>query len=95
MNPEYDGVQNLMYLLNCELYEQSGWEDKDNLLTATSDGFTIIVEFGGVYIWDSENDDREYVDEEKYPELQVSLDYHLRMEIDKVVNQISKIKLSY
>lgn len=55
-------------------------------------GEETIVEFAGINIWSSENDEREYEDDGK-DIIYGPLEHYLRREINKMAQSISRIKL--
>ena len=62
------------------------------LLDLQTDGFSIIINFMGQHqLWFSDEDEREYTNEEENE--YESLEQYLRREAQKIINQISGIKL--
>jgi hypothetical protein len=79
--------------INEQLYEDRGPEG--NVLGVTIEPFTGIVivewgEYGVGRIWCSEDDDREYIEETDSYE---PMEQYLRNTINKLVQELSKIKL--
>ena len=80
--------------LNDEIFHSEFGEDTDNFATfqisLTTNGSIYIVEFMGILLWDSENDDRHYFEEnDAYEPI---LD-HLRSQINHYVNIIKRLHL--
>lgn len=50
--------------LNEEVFSEGKYEDEPHLFSYCSDGFTDIIMCADVCIWNSEDDDRLYIDEE-------------------------------
>jgi hypothetical protein len=91
-------VEDIVRELNEAIYERfTNTEDSKildgipPLVEFRSDGFTYGVEFLGVYIWDSDMDDRPYSEED--PEEKIPLIEHLRKEINKYCTLFGKIHL--
>lgn len=77
--------------LNQEVYEYfERYGLSFPLFELTTDGFSIIINFMGQHrLWFSDEDEREYIDEEanEYE----SLEQYLRRESQEIINQISGI----
>lgn len=78
--------------LNQETYEYfEGCGLYLHLFELRTDGFSIIINFMGQHqLWCSDNDEREYVNEEA--DEYESLEQYLRRESQKIINQINGIK---
>lgn len=62
------------------------------LFELRTDGFSIIIKFMGQHqLWDSDEDEREYTNEED--DEYEPLEGYLRREAQEIINQISGLKL--
>lgn len=79
--------------LNEEIYDYfEGFGLSFPLFDLQTDGFSIIIKFMGNHqLWFSDEDEREYTNEEE--DEYESLEKYLRRESQKIINQISGIKL--
>jgi hypothetical protein len=82
--------------LNGDIFEQlSDWNqsfaEEQSLLTLRTDGNVLRVDFCGLQIWNSDDDERECVDEEN--DVRIDLLVHLRNEINKIAGCIGVISL--
>jgi hypothetical protein len=75
--------------LNIGIYEQI--EDGEITINLISNGNHLVIEFLNCHIWNSEDDSREYIDEEN----DIKEDFHnfLKKEINKKIEMLSNIKL--
>jgi hypothetical protein len=76
--------------LNCEIYDQI--ENDYIYLEYSTNSFSDIIDFLGIQIWNSENDERRYIDEEN--DVKEDLEIYLRKEINKIIDELQKIKLN-
>jgi hypothetical protein len=85
----YQKIMDIIHELNCELYEQT---NNDYIyLEYMTNSFAEVINFLGCQIWNSEDDCRNYIDEEK--DIKEDLETYLRREINNWVSNINKIKL--
>lgn len=75
--------------INEEFYNQV--QDEQIYLDYLTNGYAELIHFMGYEIWNSENDCRPYVDEEK--DIRQNLDFYLRVRINEIIKMISKIKM--
>ena len=73
--------------LNQEIYERFGDDyHYERQFNYTTDGFVDIVNFGEIMIWNSELDEREWIEEKNdYEPLKPFLKRMLLQEIDKLI----------
>jgi len=84
-------VFDIVYKLNQEIYD-SLFETCGEIFPVFelhTDGDIIIIVVGSYQLWNSEDDERKYIDEDEYE----SLEQYLRREVQKIINTISNIKL--
>lgn len=83
-------VLSIVEELNQEIFDKYG-EDASQLLqfTVVSTGFYTSINFLGQVIWSSEEDDREWIEEENDYEL---LDPFIRKKVNELTTQISSLK---
>jgi hypothetical protein len=92
---KYYEIINIIEKLNMELLKELSDEDYTEasyfleLKLSTWGHDVFIIEFLNNQIWCSEDDMREYTDEDEYE----PLEYFLRRGINQVLNYISKIKI--
>lgn len=80
-------INNFILELNQELYEQT--ENDEIAVELKSIGHMISIEFLGVHIWNSKNDEREEIYEDIYEELEP----FVRNKINELVKTILNIHL--
>lgn len=80
-------VSNIIWELNCEAYE---YFEEDCLFSLKSGGNTILVNFLGVNIWNSDDDMRGYIDEDNQEEKE-PLDQYLTKEASRIINKLDFI----
>ena len=86
-------VFDVVYKLNQEIYE-SLFETCGEIYPVFelhTDGNIILILIGSHQLWNSEDDEREYIDEDK--DEYEPLEQYLRREVQKIINTISNIKL--
>jgi|GEM_PF-4819853 hypothetical protein len=83
-------VDEVVTTLRDEVYQTSGCCEYFNLFGQFADG-EIFIEFLGINIWNTVDDDREYIDEDN--DIRVPLEDHLRKRINEEIAKVSKIKL--
>ncbi len=77
--------------LNQELYEQlEGWVDI-TYITYSTDGYIDIIKFFDYTIWNSDDDCRDYINEETGEK--ENLEIYLRREINRFIDNLKEIKL--
>ncbi len=80
--------------INQEIYEDL-WEKYGEtfpILELQTDGYAIAITFMGDYqLWCSENDEREYFDEDK--DEYEPLEKYLRRKVQELIDQIGGIKI--
>lgn len=77
-------INNVLYELLPEMVGDGYYE-----LTSTFNGWTTIVMWLGTSLWNDEDDDRPYIDEENGE--RVDLEQHLKQKVLHHVRNISKI----
>jgi len=77
--------------LNSEIYEYTKQEEM--LMEFTTDGTTSGVKFFGTYIWDDNDDQRRFLNEEE--NIQEPLDEYLRREGRKIINRFPNLWTNY
>jgi len=80
--------------LNAEIYEKVG-EDLFNEfpyinLSLVTDGYAECVDFLGMTLWNSDNDEREYVGEGVFEDYE-PLEGFIRKQVDVLINGLFKI----
>ena len=80
-------LEEIVYAINCEIRETIGCEYI--YLTHRSDGFCDTIELMGIPIWDSEGDDREYLDEEN--DVREDIEVHIRRVIKEELVKLAKM----
>ena len=73
----------------CDIYDSVDCEYFD--LTVKSNGLMYIVEFIGLQIWNSDDDMRDYIDEEE--DIRVPIEDHLRKVIRDELRKLNMIKV--
>lgn len=58
-------------------------------LEMNTNGYDIVVKCFGIHIWSSEDDDRDYIDEEN--NILVPLEDHLKAKVRDIIRAINKI----
>lgn len=90
-------VFNLVEELNAEMYERIGekmYQDFNLTWAVTSNGYWTGIEFGGMNLWDTENDDRKRrvdKDGEDIDEYEISLKEYMYEILTKLHTLIGKI----
>jgi hypothetical protein len=96
MTTMIDDVDSTVAYLNQDMYETSPPQVaqflEENQISFNSNGDTIIISFLGVQLWNSDDDPREYLDE-NLGLYKVSLQQFIRGKIIEIINLISQIKL--
>ena len=82
-------IEDAISEINGELYEQTKEDDYIQVSLSTN-GYCQIVEFAGIRIWDSEENDRLVDDDEEYTE---SMEMCLRRNIMQMVRKIGQIEV--
>jgi len=90
-SPTLEEVAELVSELNGEIYDQIHI-DGYAMLSMYYDGWVYGVEFLGIPIWDSDNDDRPSTEWGDI-EVLMSLDTYIKCEINKWVKRLKKIDL--
>jgi len=83
-------LEEIIMSIEEDIFESSGGVEYFNI-TYTSNGYTVIVEFLGIMIWNNDDDERDYIDEEK--DIKVPLEGWLRKRIMEEIEKIKKIRL--
>jgi hypothetical protein len=91
-----DWIANIVYDLNQEILDLMNEEDQAAVQKAMeftiemqTNGDAVLIKFLGHYVWHSEDDERQEIDED----IHENLDVFLRREINKLMKTIKKIKL--
>ena len=79
----------LVYELNEELFEKYA-DQVSGFFEYNTDGYSHLIKFGGFVLWNSEDDDRSYV--EKTDEYE-PLEPFIRKEFNRMIDQLKKLKL--
>lgn len=91
-----DEVDAVVAYLNTDMYETSPPQVaqllEENQISFNSNGDTIIITFFGIELWNSDNDQREYLDEVLCI-YKVTLKDYIKGRIIETINLISQIKL--
>jgi len=82
-----NNINDFIKEINYELYEQT--ESDEILVELRSIGDIIIIEFLGVRIWNSEDDERDEIYEDVYEELEP----YVKNKINEIVKTILNIHL--
>ena len=82
-------IELIVEQLNTEIYTQI--EHDEVMVTVTSTGFGIMINFLNIELWNSEDDGRSYLDEEN--DIMEDLEMYLRSRIVEEINVISTIDL--
>ena len=77
-------ILDIIWELNCEAYDYFG----EDLFTAKTDGNTILINFLGVCIWNSDDDMREYTEEDEYE----PLSKYITREAHKIIRKLNSVK---
>lgn len=84
-----NNIDDLINNLNQQLYESTNDPFPDCVFTYSSDGYATVVKYGDIFIWSSENDDREWIDSKNdYEPLEPFLVNQLKKELFKITNTI-------
>jgi hypothetical protein len=79
----------LVMTLNQELFENFG-DEVPNFFEYQTDGHSHIIKFAGTVLWNSEDDERLYLDESDSYE---PLEPFVRREFNRLMESIKKLKL--
>lgn len=87
-------IGRIVWEINNDIYECT--EDDDGILprlSLSTNGDVLLVQFGDSYIWDSENDERDYCVDEQNEELDIKIDLecYIRSKVQELIKGISKI----
>lgn len=87
MLPEIESAMKAVDAINEELFDITN--DEEIQLWCESNGSRVIINFCSIRIWDSENDDREYLGEDidEYEDLE----NYIRKEFNKIKTKLSTI----
>lgn len=83
-------LDEFVFQLGCEIVDQTGNDELSVVLS--TNGFGTVVEFLGVTIWSSEDDERSFVDDGHMEDYE-PLEPFIREQINKMVKTLAKIKL--
>lgn len=86
IDPTLEEVNDVVMCININLYEL---DESMQGLSLSTDGFTILVEFGGQYLWNSDDDPRGY-EEDGYP---VGLKLHLETQLRLIAAKVLQLPL--
>lgn len=75
--------------LNCEIYEET--QDESIYLDYSTNGFADLIDFCGIQIWSSEDDPRDYINENS--EIKENLEDYLRKAIHQKIQILNMIDL--
>jgi hypothetical protein len=90
MTETLQDIEDIVWLINNDLYNKIKDDDLYSLASLHSDGGTRLVKFLGVRIWDSEDDLREWDDiKDDYEPLEP----YLRKEMNKVLDKLRGVVL--
>lgn len=87
-------IGRIVWEINNDIYECT--EDDGEILprlSLSTNGDVLLVQFGDSYIWDSENDERDYCVDEQNEELDIKIDLecYIRSKVQELIKGISKI----
>ena len=82
-------LQDVVETINQEIYEHTDAEYIEAVLSTL--GWGDYVDFCGIRVWDSETDDRLYIDEEN--DIKEPIDLHLRRAIMDEIRKLNRISL--
>lgn len=73
--------------LNSDLYDRTGEVEK--MFSYETNGYVEIIKFDGIVLWDSENDDRGYIDD---TDEKVDLKYHICKTFNELVDKLDTFR---
>ncbi len=88
-------IENIVNDLQCQIYDNTGIEYYD--LTLLSNGFIVIIEFCGIQLWNSDDDERGWImddDIDSDEEFREGLKTFIIRRIKQEISNISKIVLT-
>ena len=83
-------LEKIVAEIEMDIHEATG-KDHFNVLVS-SNGSCIIIDFIGIRIWDSENDDRDYIDD-GHNHIYEPIRNFIRARINEEIEDLSKIVL--
>lgn len=83
-------IQEAVGNIAVDIFDSTGGVEYFDLIYSTN-GWVDFVEFIGIRLWCSEDDDRPYVDENE--EIYIPIEEHLRNRINEELEKLSRIRV--
>lgn len=82
-------LENAVFNIENDIYQSTTCEYFN--MSLSSNGFVQAVSFCGIWLWDSEEDDREYIDEEE--DIKIPIEQHLRKRLNEELAKLATINI--
>jgi len=83
-------IENAVYKIQQDIFDSTGGVEYYNI-SLSSNGYCCIVEFCGILLWSSEDDDRDYLDEEL--DIREDIEDYLRRVLREEISKLSTISV--